>query len=330
MRRAPDCALDDEIVTMRPQPAASMSGTAACTQWKVPVRFTASMRSPCDGVMSVKEMNSSRPALVTTISTGPRSCRTRVRASSTARRSETSAPIPSACAPLPRSWSGVRSAASPSRSRTATRCPLLASRCAMACPMPDAAPVTTATRPIDVSSSACAGEYGRAGRAYARLTLEKRECNCRRSRPRREGSAVRIGLMIGPEGGRYREKVDKVVAGAEAAEAAGFTSIWVPQIPDEFDALTAAALMGRATSRVEIGTAVMPIQTRHPIGMAQQALAVQAVCEGRFTLGVGPSHHWIVDEMLGLSYERPARLVRDHLEVLNPPFAGPASGDAAN
>src|SRR5258708_23065818 len=132
------------------------------------------------------------------------------------------------------------------------------------------------------------------------LTPQKRECNCRRSRARREGSAVRIGLMIGPERGRYREKVDKLVAGAEAAEAAGFTSIWVPQIPDEFDALTAAALMGRATSRVEIGTAVMPIQTRHPIGMAQQALAGQAVCDGRFTPGGGPAHHTSGGERAGL------------------------------
>ena len=136
--------------------------------------------------------------------------------------------------------------------------------------------------------------------------------------------------MIGPERGRYREKVDKLVAGAEAAEAAGFTSIWVPQIPDEFDALTAVALMARATTRVEIGTAVMPIQTRHPVAMAQQALAVQAVCQGRFTLGVGPSHHWIVDEMLGLPYERPARLVRDYLEVLNAAFAGPGPVDVEN
>ena len=48
---------------------------------------------------------------------------------------------------------------------------------------------------------------------------------------------MRIGLMIGPERGRYREKVAKLVADAEAAEAAGFTSIWVPQIPNDFDAL---------------------------------------------------------------------------------------------
>ena len=64
---------------------------------------------------------------------------------------------------------------------------------------------------------------------------------------------MRIGLMIGPERGRYREKVAQLVADAEAAEAAGFTSIWVPQIPDDFDALTAIALMGRATTRIELG-----------------------------------------------------------------------------
>ena len=136
--------------------------------------------------------------------------------------------------------------------------------------------------------------------------------------------------MIGPEKGRYRDKVARLVADAEAAEQAGFTSIWVPQVPNDFDGLTAVALMGAATSRIELATAVMPIQTRHPIAMAQQALANQAVCEGRFTLGLGPSHHWIVTDMLGLPYERPAQLVRDYLEVLNAAFAGPGPVDVEN
>ena len=136
--------------------------------------------------------------------------------------------------------------------------------------------------------------------------------------------------MIGPEKGRYRAKVGRLVDDAAAAEKAGFASIWVPQVPNDFDALTAVALMGRATSRVELGTAVMPIQTRHPIAMAQQALANQAVCEGRFVLGLGPSHHWIVTDMLGLPYDRPARLMRHYLEVLNAAFAGPGPVDVEN
>jgi F420-dependent oxidoreductase-like protein len=141
---------------------------------------------------------------------------------------------------------------------------------------------------------------------------------------------VRIGLMIGPERGHGAEKAGKLVSDAQAAEAAGFTSIWVPQVPNDFDALTAVALMGQATSKVELGTAVMPIQTRHPVAMAQQAMATQAVCEGRFTLGLGPSHHWVVDDMLGLPYEKPARLVRHYVEVLNAALAGPGPVDVEN
>jgi len=136
--------------------------------------------------------------------------------------------------------------------------------------------------------------------------------------------------MIGPETGRYQEKVARLEAAAVEAEQAGFTSIWVPQIPGEFDALTAISLMGRATERIELGTAVLPIQTRHPIAMAQEALSNQAVCEGRFTLGLGPSHHWIVDDMLGMPYERPAHHVRNYVEVLNEAFAGPGSVDIEN
>ncbi|HEY7137602.1 MAG TPA: LLM class F420-dependent oxidoreductase [Acidimicrobiia bacterium] len=141
---------------------------------------------------------------------------------------------------------------------------------------------------------------------------------------------MRIGRMIGPEKGRYREKVARLVADAEEAERAGYTSIWVPQIPNDFDALTAIVLMGRATGRIELGTAVMPIQTRHPVAMAQQALSTQAVCGGRLTLGLGPSHHWIVEDMLGLSYDRPARQVRHYLDVLNVALAGPGPVDVEN
>ena len=45
---------------------------------------------------------------------------------------------------------------------------------------------------------------------------------------------------------------------------------------------------------------------------------------------VGPSHNWIVEDMFGLPYERPARLVRDYVEVLNAAFAGPAPVDVEN
>ena len=141
---------------------------------------------------------------------------------------------------------------------------------------------------------------------------------------------MRIGLMIGPEKGRYRQKVAQLVTDAETAEREGFSSVWIPQIPGDFDALTAMTLVGSATERIEVGTAVVPIQTRHPIAMAQEVLSVQAVCRGRFTLGLGTSHHWVIEGMLGLSYERPAHQMRNYLEVLNAALDGPGSVDVEN
>jgi F420-dependent oxidoreductase-like protein len=134
---------------------------------------------------------------------------------------------------------------------------------------------------------------------------------------------VRLGLMIGSDRDRARrERLAGLVADVQAAEAAGFTSFWIPQIPGYIDAMTAITLMGSGTSRIEIGTAVVPVQTRHPLVMAQQALTTQIACDGRFSLGLGASHHWIVKDQLGLPYERPAALVRDYLSVFQAAVAG--------
>jgi F420-dependent oxidoreductase-like protein len=141
---------------------------------------------------------------------------------------------------------------------------------------------------------------------------------------------MRIGLMVGPERGRYATKVDRMKADARWAEEAGLDTVWIPQIPDEFDALTAVALVGSETERIELGTAVVPIQPRHPVALAQQALSVQAVCGGRLSLGLGVSHHWIIDEMMGLPYERQAQTMRAYLDVLDKAFAGPGPVDVEN
>jgi len=142
--------------------------------------------------------------------------------------------------------------------------------------------------------------------------------------------AVRLGLMVGPERGRYAAKADRLRADALWAENAGLSSVWIPQIPDEFDALTASVLIGEATTRIEVGTAVVPVQPRHPIALAQQALSVQAVCHGRLALGLGVSHDWIIDEMLGLPYEHPASTMRCYLDVLDQALAGPGRVDVEN
>ncbi|UMB70409.1 LLM class F420-dependent oxidoreductase [Mycobacterium paraterrae] len=141
---------------------------------------------------------------------------------------------------------------------------------------------------------------------------------------------MRLGVMIGAERGDSARKVSRLLADIEWAENAGMDTAWIPQVPNDFDALLAVALMGTRTTRIELGTAVVPLQAQHPVALARQALSTHASTGGRLALGVGPSHHWIIQDMLGLPYEKPAAYTRDYLEVLRAAFAGPGQIDVEN
>jgi F420-dependent oxidoreductase-like protein len=141
---------------------------------------------------------------------------------------------------------------------------------------------------------------------------------------------MRVGVMIGPERGDSARKVARMLDDIAWAETAGLDTAWIPQIPGDFDALVAIALMGMRTERIELGTAVVPVQAQHPIALARQALSAHAAAGGRLALGIGASHHWIVRDMLGLPYERPAALTRDYLEVLQAALRNPGPVDVEN
>jgi len=132
---------------------------------------------------------------------------------------------------------------------------------------------------------------------------------------------VRIGVFISDVSGAQTD-VEELLANARAAEALGFTTGWVPHIPWSLDGLTALALAGQVTNRIELGTAVMPTYPRHPMAMAQQAMSTQAAAGGRLVLGIGPSHPVVIENMFGLTYDRPARHTREYVEVLRAAFAG--------
>ena len=127
---------------------------------------------------------------------------------------------------------------------------------------------------------------------------------------------MRIGAMIGG-----REDLEGLLARTQELEAAGFDSVWMPNVFG-LDAMGAFTVIGRETERIELGTAVVPTYPRHPVTMAQQALTVQAASRGRFTLGIGLSHKFVIEDMWGMSFERPARHMRDYLEALLPLLQG--------
>jgi len=130
---------------------------------------------------------------------------------------------------------------------------------------------------------------------------------------------VKIGITFAGAGGS--ESLDRLVEGARSAEAQGFPSFWTPNIFG-LEAISALAIAARETRSIELGTAVVPTYPRHPVAMAQQALTAAAAAGGRFTLGIGLSHKIVIEDMFGLSYERPARHMREYLEVLTPLLRG--------
>ena len=74
--------------------------------------------------------------------------------------------------------------------------------------------------------------------------LDRHPATCLATSP---GGTVRIGVMIGPERGDSARKVTRMLADIDWAETAGLDTAWIPQIPNDFDALVAVALLGTRT-----------------------------------------------------------------------------------
>ena len=125
---------------------------------------------------------------------------------------------------------------------------------------------------------------------------------------------MRIGTMMGATG---TTTLDNLIDLARKVEAAGLDNLWMANIFG-MDAISTLALIGREVPRIGLGTAVTPTYPRHPTAIAQQALTTAAATNNRFTLGIGLSHQVVIENMLGFSYEKPAKHMREYLEVLMP------------
>ena len=129
---------------------------------------------------------------------------------------------------------------------------------------------------------------------------------------------MRIGLQFDPRG---NPDIESLLDDFLRAEREGFDSIWMGQVFDH-DILTLLAMAGIQTQRIELGTSVVPLPTRHMTTLAQQALTTQLASGGRLCLGVGFGHAAILDKKLGLEFDRPVARTREALEVLRPLLRG--------
>ena len=127
---------------------------------------------------------------------------------------------------------------------------------------------------------------------------------------------MRIAIALNTDG-----SLNNTVAEAKELRDLGFTSLWASQIFGP-DTLTAFAVVGREVPEVDLGTAVVPIQPRHPSMLAAQARTVQEAIGGHLTLGIGLSHQIVVESLWGLPFDRPATYMHEYLDALMPMLRG--------
>ena len=109
--------------------------------------------------------------------------------------------------------------------------------------------------------------------------------------------------------------IDDLKKQVQEANTLGYSTFWTPQIFN-LDALTALAVIAESVEGIRLGTSVIPTYPRHPMMLAQQALTVNQVSNGRLDLGIGLSHKPVVEGMWGISFDAPVGHMSDYLRIL--------------
>src|ERR1700693_4960077 len=82
------------------------------------------------------------------------------------------------------------------------------------------------------------------------------------------------------------------------------------------DTLTLFAVVATQTTRIRLGTSIVPVYPRHPLVMVLQAATIHDLAPGRLRLGVGTSHRHVIENVYGLSMPSPLAYLREYIEVM--------------
>ena len=120
---------------------------------------------------------------------------------------------------------------------------------------------------------------------------------------------MRTGIFLSYAGG-FLEAVDEVVE----CEKLGVDIALVAEAYS-YDAISQLGFLAARTSRIELGTGVVPIYTRTPALMAMTAAGVDYVSDGRFRLGLGTSGPQVIEGFHGLPFDAPLGRTREVVEI---------------
>src|ERR1700680_4385013 len=109
--------------------------------------------------------------------------------------------------------------------------------------------------------------------------------------------------------------LESAIERVKLAESLGYDSGYVTHIAGR-ESLTVLTAYALASSRIRVGTGVVPIYTRTPATMAQTAATIDELSGGRLTLGLGVSHRPVVEGWHGQTIDHPVAEMREYASIV--------------
>src|SRR5262249_44410792 len=125
--------------------------------------------------------------------------------------------------------------------------------------------------------------------------------------------ALKLGLNlgywgIGPQG-------DEAAEAAQAAERAGYDSVWAAESYGS-DVVSVLAWLAAKTETIQLGAAIMQVPARAPAAPAMAGCTIDTLSGGRFIFGFGPSGPQVSEGWYGVPYAKPWGRTREYIEVV--------------
>jgi probable F420-dependent oxidoreductase len=103
---------------------------------------------------------------------------------------------------------------------------------------------------------------------------------------------------------------------ARYLEELGFSALWIPETVGR-DPFVTAALLLSATSELKLATGIANIYARDAVTMANTQRTLEEAFPGRFLLGLGVSHHHLVDRVRHHDYSKPYSRMVEYLDEMD-------------
>ncbi|MET7773662.1 LLM class F420-dependent oxidoreductase [Nocardia sp. NPDC005366] len=120
---------------------------------------------------------------------------------------------------------------------------------------------------------------------------------------------MRIGTVLD-----FGPPFDEIAAQIVDYEAAGLDSVTMGEAYT-FDAVSQLGYLAARTSRIELATGILPIDSRTPTTLAMTAAGLDYVSKGRFRLGIGASGPQVVEGFHGVPFGHARGKTRETIEI---------------